>query len=128
VTLAGTVPNDAARYKAYKIANETAGGTKNKDQKTVAPAPGLGLNPPAHNPEPSSTALNTGSPARAANKVRKARTKNSPAPTDDSQLAENTPAPQQEPPPETPVSSNVQEQPVSPASPQPELPPTPTPP
>src|ERR1700752_1901196 len=60
VTLAGTVPNDAARYKAYKIANETAGVTKVNDQMTVAPALALEPNPPAHNPEPSSTALNTG--------------------------------------------------------------------
>ena len=128
VTLAGTVPNDAARYKAYKIANETAGVTKVNDQMTVAPAPALGLNPPAHNPEPSSTALNTGSPARAANKVRKARTKNSLAPTDDSQLADDAVASQQEPPPEPLASPNAQEQPVAPASPQPVLPPTPTPP
>jgi BON domain len=133
VTLAGTVPNDAARYKAYKIANETAGVAKVNDQMTVAPAPALEPNPSAHNPEPSSTALNTGalntgSPARAANKVRNARTKNSPDPSDDSQLAENTPAPQQEPPAEPPVSSNAQEQPVSPAPPQPVQPPTPTPP
>jgi hypothetical protein len=133
VTLAGTVPNDAARYKAYKIANETAGVTRVNDQMTVAPALALEANPPAHNPEPSSTALNTGalntgSPTRAANKVRKARTKNSPDPSDDSQLAENTPAPQQEPPAEPPVSPNAQEQPVSPASPQPVQPPTPTPP
>jgi hypothetical protein len=128
VTLAGTVPNDAARYKAYKIANETAGVAKVNDQMTVAPAPALEPNPSAQNPEPSPTALNTGSPARAANKVRKARTKNSPDPSDDSQLAENTPAPQQEPPAEPPTSPNAQEQPVSPASPQPVLPPTPTPP
>ena len=39
VTLAGTVPNDAARYKAYKIANETPGVTKVNDQITVAPPP-----------------------------------------------------------------------------------------
>jgi hypothetical protein len=128
VTLAGTVQNDAARYKAYKIANETAGVTKVNDQMTVAPAPALEPNPSAHDPEPSSTALNTGSPARAASKVRKARTKNSPDPSDDSQLDENIAAPQQEPPPEPPASPNAQEQLVSPASPQPMLPPTPTPP
>jgi hypothetical protein len=128
VTLAGTVQNDAARYEAYKIANETAGVTKVNDQMTVAPAPALEPNPSAHDPEPSSTALNTGSPARAASKVRKARTKNSPDPSDDSQLDENIAAPQQEPPPEPPASPNAQEQLVSPASPQPMLPPTPTPP
>ena len=46
VTLAGTVPNDTARDKAYKIANETAGVTKVNDQMTVAPAPALEPNPP----------------------------------------------------------------------------------
>jgi hypothetical protein len=128
VTLAGTVPNDAARYKAYKMANETAGVTKVNDQMTVAPAPALEPNPSAHNPEPSYTALNTGSPARAASKVRKARTKNSPAPSDDSQLADDAVASQQEPPPELPAPPNAPEQPVSPTPPQPMLPPTPTPP
>jgi hypothetical protein len=128
VTLAGTVQNDAARYKAYKIANETAGVTKVNDQMTVAPAPALEPNPPAHNPEPSSTALNTGSPAHATNKVRKARTKNSPDPSDDSQLADDTVASQQEPPPELPAPPNAPEQPVSTTSPQPMLPPTHTPP
>jgi hypothetical protein len=127
VTVAGTVPNDAARYKAYKIANETPGVTKVNDQMTVALAPALEPNPEANNPRSSSTALNTGSPARAANKVRKARTKNSPDPTDDNQIPENTVAPQQEPPHELPASPNVQE-PVSLAAAQPVLPPTPTPP
>ena len=36
VTLSGTVPNDAARYEAYKIATETQGVTKVNDQLTVA--------------------------------------------------------------------------------------------
>ena len=48
VTLAGTVPNDAARYKAYKIANETAGVAKVNDQMTVAPTPALEPNSPAN--------------------------------------------------------------------------------
>ncbi len=128
VTLAGTVPNDAARYKAYKIANEMAGVTKVNDQMTVAPAPALEPTVPDNNPESSSTALNTVSPTHAANKVRKAHSKNSPGSADDSQLAENTAAPQQEPPPEPPASPSLQAQPVSPAAVQPVLPPTPTPP
>jgi outer membrane lipoprotein SlyB len=128
VTLAGTVPNDAARYKAYKIANETSGVTKVNDQMAVAPTPAFEPNLPENNSESASTALNTGSPAPAANKVRKARTKNSPAPTDDSQLADDAVASQQEPPPELPTPPNAQEQPVPSASPQPVLPPTPSPP
>jgi BON domain len=128
VTLAGTVPNDAARYKAYKIANETAGVTKVNDQMTVAPATAPEPNPSANNPESSSTALNTSSPARAANKTREPRTKNSSDRAGDNQLADNAVAPQQEPPPEPPPAPDAQEQPVSPAPPQPVLPPTPTPP
>jgi BON domain-containing protein len=126
VTLAGTVPNDAARYRAYKIANETPGVTKVNDQMTVAPTPALEPNLPENNSESASTARNTGSPTRAANKVRKARTNNSPAPTDDSQLADDAVASQQEPPPELPTPPNAQEQPVPSASPQPVLPPTPS--
>lgn len=38
VTIAGTVPNDAARLDAYKIATQTAGVTKVNDQMTVQPA------------------------------------------------------------------------------------------
>jgi hypothetical protein len=38
VTLSGSVPNDAARYEAYKIATETNGVTKVNDQMTVAAA------------------------------------------------------------------------------------------
>ena len=128
VTLAGTVPNDTARYKAYKIANETAGVAKVNDQMTVAPATALEPNLPESNPGSSSTALNTVSPTRAANKVRKARTKNSAVPTDDSRVADNAVAPQQQPSPELSPAPDAQEQPVSPAAVQPVLPPTLTPP
>jgi hypothetical protein len=60
VTLSGTVPNDAARYEAYKIANETQGVTKVTDQMTVAqaqtqaepePAPAMAVRPLAPAPK-----------------------------------------------------------------------------
>ena len=35
VTLKGSVPNDAARYEAYKIATQTSGVTKVNDQMTI---------------------------------------------------------------------------------------------
>ncbi len=35
VTLAGSVPSDAARYEAYKIATQTTGVAKVNDQMTV---------------------------------------------------------------------------------------------
>jgi hypothetical protein len=38
VTLSGTVPNDAARYAAFKIATEATGVTKVNDQLTVSEA------------------------------------------------------------------------------------------
>jgi hypothetical protein len=60
VTLTGSVPNDAARYEAYKIATETTGVTKVNDQITVAaaqPEPA----PVAAAPEPPAP-----KPARAA--------------------------------------------------------------
>ncbi len=125
VTLAGTVPNDAARYKAYKIANETAGVAKVNDQMTVAPTPALEPNSPTTNPAP--IALSGNPPARAADKARKARTKSSPPPTDDNQIVENTAAPQQAPP-ELPAAPDVQQRPVPPATPQAVQPPLPAPP
>ena len=127
VTLAGAVPNDAARYKAYKIANETAGVAKVNDQMTVAPTPALEPNSPTTNPAPASIALSGSPPARAADKARKARTISSPHPADDNQIVEDTAAPQQAPP-ELPAAPDVQQQPVPPATPQAVQPPLPTPP
>lgn len=126
VTLAGSVPNDAARYKAYKIANETAGVTKVNDQMTVAPTPALEPNPPANNP--ASTPVNDSPPARTVDKARKSRPKNSPRLSNENQMADNTPAPPQEQPPEPPAAPYAQEQLVAPAVSQPVQPPTPPPP
>jgi len=57
VTLSGTVPNDAARYEAYKLATTTPGVTKVNDQTIVqAPAPPAQTaeaTPPATAPEES---------------------------------------------------------------------------
>jgi len=57
VTLSGTVPSDAARLDAYKIATQTTGVTKVSDQMTVET--------PAPQPEPTKTAENS-TPAPAA--------------------------------------------------------------
>jgi hypothetical protein len=61
VTLSGSVPDDAARYEAYKIAAETNGVTKVNDQITVAaaqpapePAPAA-VAPPPPAPKPART-------------------------------------------------------------------------
>jgi hypothetical protein len=66
VTLSGTVPNDAARYEAYKIATETQGVTKVNDQLTVAqaqaqtapePAPAEAAPAPSPAPKPARTRI-----------------------------------------------------------------------
>lgn len=57
VTLSGTVPSDAARYEAYKLATTTPGVTKVNDQTVVqAPAPAMQTaeaTPPVAAPEES---------------------------------------------------------------------------
>jgi hypothetical protein len=129
VTLAGTVPNDAARYKAYKIANETAGATKVNDQMTVMTAPTAETASPATTiaPAPISATSAAAPPVRAADKPRKSRVKNPPQPADDNQIADNT-APQQEPAAEPAPAPDGQTEPVPPPSPQPIQPPPPAPP
>lgn len=127
VTLAGVVPNDAARYNAYKIANETPGVTKVNDQITVAP-------PPMHEPtllaNSAATKSNTSKHAplsRAPDKPRKERVKSTPQPDNDDQIAANTSRTQQEQSPELPPTPDAQAQPVPPPA-QPSLPPPPPPP
>jgi hypothetical protein len=127
VTLAGTVPNDAARYKAYKIANETAGVTKVSDQMTVAPPPMLGPTPPTSSAAPKSNASKDVPLSRAPDKPRKARVKAPPEPAGDDQIADNTSRTQQEQSAELPPTPDAQAQPVPPPA-QPSLPPTPPPP
>lgn len=46
VTISGTVPSDAARYEAYKIATQTPGVSKVNDQMTVQAAPVADTTPP----------------------------------------------------------------------------------
>jgi hypothetical protein len=130
VTLAGTVPNDAARYEAYKIANETAGVTKVNDQMTVAPTPALEPNLPVNDPAPASasTPTNSSVSSRPADKARKPRPKTPPSVTDQNQVADNGPVPQPEQAPEPPAVPNAQEQLVAPAVSQPVQPPAPPPP
>jgi hypothetical protein len=63
VTLTGSVPNDAARYEAYKIATETNGVTKVNDQMTVAAA--QAEPEPAPAPAPTEAAPAPPKPVRA---------------------------------------------------------------
>lgn len=128
VTLAGTVPNDAARYKAYKIANETAGVTKVNDQITVAPPPTLEPTLPTNSAAPKSNASKDVPLSGAPDKPRKAPIKNPPNPNNNDQSADNTSPTQQEQPPELAPTPDAQAQPVPPPAAQPSLPPTPPPP
>jgi len=128
VTLAGTVPNDAARYKAYKIANETAGVTKVNDRMTVLTASAAETASPATAIElaPVSTTSDAAPSARAAVKPRKARVKNPSQPAHDNQIADKTAA-QQEPAAKPAPAPDAQTEPVPPSAPQPVLPPPPPP-
>jgi len=128
VTLAGTVPNDAARYKAYKIANETAGVTKVNDQITVAPPPVLESTLPATSAARKSNASKDAPLSRASDKPRKARAQNPPEPVSDNQAAADTNLTQQEQSAELRQTPDAQAQPVPPAAAEPSLPPTPPPP
>jgi hypothetical protein len=128
VTLAGVVPNDAARYKAYKIANETPGVTKVNDQVTVA-AP-----PPMHEPTlptnsaaPKSNASKDVPLSRAPDKPRKARVKNPSKPDNDDEIPANTSPNQPEQSSELASTPEAPARSVPPPS-QPSLPPTPPPP
>jgi hypothetical protein len=61
VTLAGTVPSDAARLDAYKIATQTAGVTKVNDQMTVSGAQAAQA-APAQTPLPETAAQPSAQP------------------------------------------------------------------
>lgn len=127
VTLTGTVPNDAARYKAYKIANETAGVTKVHDQITVAPRPMLEATLPRNSAAPKSNASKNVPLSRAPDKPRKASIKNPPDPNNNDQIPANTLPTQQEQPSELAPTPDGQAQTVPPPA-QPSPPPTPPPP
>ncbi|MFY9527766.1 MAG: BON domain-containing protein [Candidatus Acidiferrales bacterium] len=113
VTLAGTVPSDAARLEAYKLATQTPGVAKVNDQMSVQTAQATPAAAPAPEPAPE--------PAPAS--THKARThKHAPAATPDTQevasAATPEPAPAPAPAPEpAPVAA-----PAAPAPPPPPQP------
>ena len=111
VTLTGTVPSDAARLDAFKIATQTPGVTKVNDQMTVEVAP-----------QPERAAARAPAPPRAPS--RKARMKKHHVAPDNTLTAARTPVPDPTPPP--PASPPVQ-QPVAAPAPAPPPPPPPQP-
>jgi hypothetical protein len=107
VTLAGTVPNDAAHLDAYKIASQTPGVTKVDDQIAVQEAQAA---PP---PEPA--------PAEKRSHSRKARMKKHAPAQEEAQFANNAPPP----PADTAPPEPPQPQPAAAPAPQPPPPPPP---
>ena len=106
-TLTGTVPSDAARYEAFKLATETPGVSKVNDQMTVQAAE-VAPAPPAPEPAPE--------PAPAPRKHMARRT----------MTARNEDAPQPAPAPAPAPPANPAPPPV--AAPAPTPPPPPPPP
>ena len=103
ITLVGTVPNDTARYEAYKLANETAGVTKVNDEMTVAAVSATALEAtPLENPAASAaTSSNTAAaPKPTSEKSRKASERKSAQPPEDDRVAESNAVPQPQPQPE----------------------------
>ncbi len=120
VTLSGTVPSDAAHLEAYKIASQTAGVARVKDEISVQesrPAP----------PAQLSSAAVQAPPERKEEKRHKERVRQVTPATDYNQVADDT-APQeqqqQEPPPPPPDVAPTQAS----ATPPPPLPAAPPPP
>lgn len=124
VTLAGTVPDDAAHLDAYKIASQTPGVTKVNDQITVEVAQAV---PPP--PEPAPAPVKKAAPRKTKTRHKK------PAPEEDQQQsADNNPPPppadatQEAPPPQQELPSAPAPQPAAaPAPPPPSPPPQPVP-
>jgi hypothetical protein len=128
VTLSGTVPNDAARLDAYKLATQTTGVTKVNDQMSVGPAqssPASGETGSAAPPKSEDTppAAATGTQPKASRKNKRAPAEV--APQQPTQSAENIPPsppaiePDTTPPPQPDVVPTAAPAPAAPPPPQP---------
>lgn len=125
VTLSGTVPSDAARYEAYKLATTTPGVTKVNDQTVVqAPAQTAEATPPVAAPAPTETPapMPVAAPHRSSRNTRRdraERTREANAPRHSSATARSADAQQSAQPPvqsAPPVAAPV---PAPPPPPQP---------
>jgi BON domain len=99
VTLSGTVPSDAARLDAYKIATQTAGVTKVNDQMTVESAQTAEAELPAQ-PQPTPEAAPP-APAKPEHRRKDHAKKHEPAATQPNQaqpIASDQPLPATPPP------------------------------
>lgn len=129
VTLSGTVPNDAARYDAYKIATQTAGVSKVNDQMVVQQSPPPVAQVPQAPPPPAATSKRTPAPPAPEADTRKARKNRHLKELEQNETAQNVPPPppsdQYQPPPDQPLPAAA---PQPTPAPQPVPPPPPPPP
>jgi outer membrane biosynthesis protein TonB len=135
VTLKGNVPNDAARYEAYKIATQTSGVTKVVDQMLVedqsTPESSADAPPaaPALPPAPVATPAKPAKPAA----LPKPHTSHHPTVNPDTEIAQVAPQPDPSqipapPPPDSqPDQSSTPAAPTAAATPAPPPPPPPAP-
>ncbi len=127
VTLSGTVPTDAARYDAYKIATQTAGVSKVNDQMVVQPTPPPVAQVSQAPPAPAAILKRTPAPRETEADIRKARRNKHLREREQTETARNTPAPpssdQYQPPPDQPLPAAA-----PPPTPAPQPAPAPVPP
>jgi hypothetical protein len=133
VTLSGTVPTDAARYDAYKIATQTSGVSKVNDQMVVQQAPPPEAQVPQVPPPPAAASKRTPAPPAPEADTRKARKNKHLKELEQTETATNTPPPppsdQYQPPPDQPLPAVApQPTPAPQSAPAPVPPPPPPPP
>jgi hypothetical protein len=126
VTLSGTVPGDAARLDAYKLASQTTGVTKVNDQMSVASAPA----PNVADESASTTTASSQEPVPEAAPSRKPRapipSRKNQAPPKTASPQEPPPSAEQVPPPPSAIEANAAP-PAAPPTVVPVVPPAPAP-
>lgn len=125
VTLSGTVPSDAARLDAYKLASQTAGVVKVNDQMNVdsAPPPSVAGDPGPATQPPSQVST---APAAPASKPKAASSRKAKSVTDQASPQEPAQSAENVPPPPAALEANTG--PTPPPSVVPTAPPSPPPP
>jgi hypothetical protein len=129
VTLSGTVPSDAARYDAFKIASQTPGVTKVNDQISVQQAEATSAPPPAPEPAPAAAPVAQSEPETKHHKTEAKKREErhhdrAVELADNSQYQPGYPPPDQ-PPPTPQAVAPIQ---AAPPEPTPQAAPAPTPP
>ena len=131
VTLSGTVPSDAARLDAYKIATQTPGVTKVNDQMTVdnSQTAQADQTTPQPQPAPEAAEAPAPTPSNPEHRRKEHARKHEPAtpqPDESQPVASNQP-PSDQPPPAAPPQSQDQGAQAPPPNTVPAPPPPPQP-